>query len=408
MHPTTSIGRPFPRAKNLPPEPREWQRLALEAWHQEGNRGVVAVATGGGKTLFALQCIDALAAANQQFRTLIVVPTIALLDQWQVALTWDYGLEPSDIKVLTTKDPLPSAHANIVVINTGREITIPDHSSTFLIVDECHRAGSPHNSRALFQDSAAALGLSATPERTYDEGFAEFVVSNLGPIVFEYTLKDAIRDGVLSALNLTNVRIPLMPDEEEEYSALTKRIGRAMNAGGSEDSVKSLLMARSRVSNNAAFRLPVAVRIAAQNPDAKKIIFFESIAQANQAVDLLNGRDLSATLYHSEIGDSLRRDNLRLFRRGVFNTLVACRSLDEGLDVPEAEMAIIAAGTASPRQRIQRIGRVIRTYAGKEHGKVYTLYATQLEEERLIVEMSDWNGLVPIAWTEVQVVDDAN
>ena len=100
-------------------------------------------------------------------------------------------------------------------------------------------------------------------------------------------------------------------------------------------------------------------------------------------------RGHSATIYHSQVGPSVRRDNLRLFRQGVFDVLVDCRALDEGINIPETQVAIIAAATASERQRIQRLGRVLRPAPGKDAALIYTLYAIEAEASRLANEARD-------------------
>ena len=92
--------------------------------------------------------------------------------------------------------------------------------------------------------------------------------------------------------------------------------------------------------------------------------------------------------------------DLKSFRKGIFDVLVACRALDEGLDVPEAELAIIAAGTSSNRQRIQRVGRVLRTIGGKGTGQVFSLYATEVEQRRMADESARLGTHVKVTWME--------
>jgi superfamily II DNA or RNA helicase len=107
-------------------------------------------------------------------------------------------------------------------------------------------------------------------------------------------------------------------------------------------------------------------------------------------------------VYHSRIGHVVRRENLRLFRRGVFDVLVCCRALDEGMNVPEASVAIVASSTASTRQRIQRLGRVLRPAPGKTSATIYTLYATSQERERLIREERSVTEYATVRWQKVR------
>ena len=122
------------------------------------------------------------------------------------------------------------------------------------------------------------------------------------------------------------------------------------------------------------------------------MVFVESIGAAEEAKKLLDEQQHSVTIYHSQLSDSIRRSNLRLFRKGVFEVLIACRALDEGFNVPEARIALIGAGTSSKRQRIQRMGRVLRSM---------TIYATDVEEARLAQESQNLKDIVQINWKSV-------
>ena len=128
------------------------------------------------------------------------------------------------------------------------------------------------------------------------------------------------------------------------------------------------------------------------------MIFHESIAQAESIAQLLKNRQHSVSLYHSHIGPALRRENLRLFRRGVYDVLVTCRALDEGINIPEVKVAVIAAATATDRQRIQRLGRVLRPVEGKDFAEVFTIYATDAEESRLRTEAEAMAGIADVRW----------
>src|SRR5262249_34049268 len=150
----------------------------------------------------------------------------------------------------------------------------------FLIVDECHRAGSPANAAALDGTFAATLGLSATPERQYDEGFAGFIEPRLGPIIYDYTYSDAYRDGVIAPFSLVNVRVKMLSDEEARYRRLSRSIGLAMRrkeAGqpGSEEQLKRLLLRRASVSATATMRIPVSIKLVENHLRERAIVFHE-------------------------------------------------------------------------------------------------------------------------------------
>jgi superfamily II DNA or RNA helicase len=386
------------------PKLRTWQKFALQAWERNSFRGIFEVATGGGKTTFAIAARERLLESSPDVRTTIVVPTKALLDQWLVELTETAGILESDIKILTGRSIVPNKTVNLVIINTARgfeNLTTTD-GRNLLIVDECHRAGSPENAKSLCLPNCASIGLSATPNRDYDEGLEEHLIPSLGPILYRYTLADAIEDGVLSQLKLIYVKIPLLPSEHEKYEALTRRIAAALSNEDLEG-VETLLRTRSRLYNNAFYRLPTARSLLDQRRGRRAIVFLESIDAANLLYSDLDSDQHSVTIYHSALSSGLRRSNLRLFRRGAFDVLITCRALDEGFNVPEAELAVIAAGTSSSRQRTQRVGRVLRTIGNKAFGEVITLYATPVEERRLIEEAQSMGLSAQTQWRQANV-----
>ena len=386
------------------PKLRSWQKFALEAWRANEFRGVFEVATGGGKTTFALAARDAILESYPALRTTIVVPTKALLDQWFVELVEVAEVPEEEIKILTGRKLNPDKPVNLVIINTARGFESLDEfdDNNLLIVDECHRAGSPENSKALTVPNKASMGLSATPHRDYDDGLEEHIVPALGPILYRYSLADAIEDGVLSDLKLSYVKIPLLPYEQDRYDALSRRIAAALNNDDLE-AVETLLRSRSRLYNGAFYRNPTARAILDERRGKRSIVFLESIDAANNLQSELEGDGHSVTIYHSQLSNSIRRSNLRLFRRGVFDVLITCRALDEGFNVPEAELAVIAAGTSSSRQRTQRVGRVLRTIGNKAFGEVITLYATPVEEQRLLQESVTLGLSAQTRWQQASV-----
>ncbi len=385
-------------------EPRNWQVQALERWLST-MRGIISVVTGGGKTAFAFFCIVEFLKKYPEGQILIIVPTSALLDQWHIGLQEDLGLSEKSIACYSgVEKPRKSLTVNIFVINTAREhaLKLAIDNPTFLIVDECHRAGSPVNARALRGVHEASLGLSATPKREFDTGFEDFLVPALGPIIFEYGYEQAYADDVISPFSLINVEVSLLPNEKAQYEKYSRRIaveiGNNTGAIQQNEKLKRLLMLRASVASTAAMRVPVAAKLVDMNPGQRSLVFHERVDAATAILHILKERNHSATIYHSGIPPAIRRENLRLYRRGVFDVLVTCRALDEGFNVPETQVAIIASSTASSRQRIQRLGRVLRPAPGKKEALIYTVYATSLEQERLLKEASTLTEISSITW----------
>jgi superfamily II DNA or RNA helicase len=269
-----------------------------------------------------------------------------------------------------------------------------------LVVDEVHRAASAENAKALDGDFIATLGLSATPERQFDDLFAEVIEPRVGPIIFDYDIIAATKDGILSDFEAVNVEFDLLIDEAEAYEDLTRRIARrrATTTTDDDEIIEALLRRRARISALASMRVPLAIRLCEQHKGARCLIFHEDIESAQAIYRNLIARNHAATMYHSKIAGPRRRDNLRMFRKGIFDVLVCCRALDEGLNIPEVEVAIIASSTSSVRQRIQRLGRVLRPHADKEKATIYTLFATSAEKNRLIQEAIVLKSIAEIRW----------
>jgi superfamily II DNA or RNA helicase len=401
MTPTTHV------PTSLPFAPRQWQSDALDLWMQE-KRGVVSVVTGAGKTAFALLAFERLRSEVPDLRLVVVVPTLALLDQWVVALTADLGLSSADVAAFSGESkPRRAKAANVLVLNTARSLsaTVAGQHNCLFVVDECHRAGSPENAKALDNGAGYRLGLSATPVRDFDDGFERWVEPALGPIIYEYGYAAALADGVIAPLALHNFHFELTEKEQERYDSLSMKIGRrwAQSDNAYDDEIlKRLLLQRASISIESTRRIVACVAVAERYP-GRGIVFHERIDAANKIARLLDKRGQRVAVYHSKLAPIIRRRNLELFRFGQIDKLITCRALDEGLNVPDAEIAIIGASTRSTRQRIQRLGRVVRPSPNKDTALVCTLYATEPERESLLAEEQKLEALAAIRWFEVKM-----
>jgi len=388
---------------NLPPL-RLWQESAYKNWISNNLRGIVEVATAGGKTRFALECLLHYRTLVKDECIVIITPTTALADQWNFALTEDMGILESDICIWPeTSDLRKKIH--ILVINTARTKLpkiIELHPEAFVIADEIHRYGSEENSKAFKSEFKYSLGLTATAEREFDEGLTEVLIPAFGKIIYEYSLIDASKDEIISPFALINVEVPLLDDEQNDYDNLSKSIARALGQGNSEKAML-LSMRRANVAKNSSMRVPSALQIARLEKDQKILIFHESINKAEEIHSQLKSEGFSVGIYHSQIHGPLRRETLYRYKRGMIRILISCRALDEGVDIPDANVAIIAAYTSSLRQRVQRLGRVLRKHPTKEYATIYTLYSTDKERSQLVSEMERLDGVANIAWKKVTV-----
>ena len=254
---------------------RDWQKEALALWQSAGHRGIIEVVTGGGKTIFALSCIKELKVDT----ALVIVPTVALLDQWWEEAASFFGVSLDDVNIVTSSGKIRSNTINLVVLNSASKLNLAKRSQPyFLIVDECHKAASKKFRNALDGSPVATLGLSATPERPYDEGLAEVLIPKLGEIIYRYTYKDALRDKVIVPFELKNVVFELEPERQAEYDKLTIAIGRAIANNGLEDERSlALLLKRARVMNLSINRIRLALRLVKAHNGYRTIVFHEDI-----------------------------------------------------------------------------------------------------------------------------------
>lgn len=385
-------------------ELREWQAEALSAWERAGQRGVVEAATGTGKTAVALTAAERLRAVHGvSLRVVVVVPTIALATQWREAVVGELGVPKELVGELHSGEGLtfsPRSHVLVTVINSART-RVPEQIASWrrrgldvlLIVDECHRAGSDHNARVVKTDATSTLGLSATPDRP-DRGHVSVVYPGLGDPVYSYPVLTALDDGVLAPLRSVNLYVDFTRVEAARWQQQRRELGEALRVLESHYPAISRSPERmwKRIGELAQDEVPEAMRVVAllarraevlaeaenrtrclaaildwlRTNDQRVIVFHERIAQAEHTTELLRIRGIVPTLDHSGLKRSERSSGLGRFKRGAARALVAVRSLDEGIDVPDASIAIIASGSRSPRQRIQRLGRILRRSGDKE------------------------------------------
>ena len=369
----------------------------MDRWIAAGNRGIVEVVTGGGKTIFALSCIKHIRAET----TLVVVPTVALLDQWWEEAATFFNVSLRDINILGSSSKIRRGTINLAVLNTAAKLEHDRQSAPyFLIVDECHKAASLKFRGALDGRPIASLGLSATPERPYDEGLSEVLIPKLGPVIYHYTYKDALRDGVIVPFDLKNVVFDLEPERQVEYDKLTKAIARAISRNGLQDEqTLALLLRRARVMNLSLNRIRLALRLVLAHRGLRTLVFHEDIEACDIIHSVLTDAGLRSGVYHSKMKLRDRAEVLSMYRHGDLDVLVTCRALDEGFNVPETELGIIAASTATRRQRIQRLGRVLRPVKGKDRAVVYSLVATEPEITRLKTEEHELEGVADVSWS---------
>jgi superfamily II DNA or RNA helicase len=366
-------------------EPFPHQTEALETWWKSGGRGLVVLPTGTGKTFLAI-----LAIVRAGKPTLVVTPTIDLLHQWYGELIAYFG-EPVgllgggyyDFQTITVST-YDSAH-----IHLERWA----HKYGLLVLDECHHLPGPtYSNIALGALAPYRLGLTATPERADGQEIAYPAL--VGPVVYRREIPELAGD-FLKEYRTERVYVDLTPQELEQYQTARDTFRRFVaDAGislGGPNGWQSFINASCRsVEGRAAFKAYREQRRLALAAPAKlrelerllekhrrdRVLIF---TYDNATVYQIARRFLVATITH-QTKTKERKQILESFHAGELNILVTSQVLNEGVDVPAANVGIILSGTATVREHVQRLGRILRKHADKQ-ALLYEVIARGTAEE---------------------------
>ena len=365
----TELDRP-PQVKH---EPHPYQREALAAWEKARCRGVVVLPTGTGKTFLAT-----LAIAARKRSTLVVVPTLDLVNQWYDGLRAAFG-EPIGI--------LGGGYHDV------QDVTVTTYDSAYIhmerigarfglvVFDECHHLPSASYSLAAKMSLAPfRLGLTATPERSDERDYRD----TIGPIVFRKDITELSGD-YLAAYDAQKLSVPLSPEERAEYEGAREVYRSFLRANGIRMSERDgwqrfLLLSSQSDTGRRAFaayrrqrqlalaapgKLRLLARLLHLHRRDRTIVFTED----NATVYQISRQFLVAAITH-QTKVKERSFILSAFNEGALNTVVTSKVLNEGVNVPQANVAIVLSGNASVREHVQRLGRILR----KTEDKVATLY----------------------------------
>jgi superfamily II DNA or RNA helicase len=358
-----------PEDRWRPIDLRPYQDAALCAWELSGRRGMVVLPTGSGKTRLATA-----AMARTRLASLCLVPTRVLLEQWlrEISSAYDHTVgclgdgvhELAPVTVATYE----SAYRHMARIGNRFDL---------LVVDEAHHFGAGMRDEALEMAIAPArLGLTATPVRGGDA--ARRIQELIGPTVFELAIGD-LAGSYLAGFDVLALHLDLTPSERAQYDAwmntfraVHTQFRRIAPEGSWEDFARAA--ARSDEGRRAleAWRqarkllaYPAGKRAALRallerHRDARVLVFTADNETAYRVA-----REHLIMPFTCDIGRKEREAALRMYRSGELKALVSARVLNEGLDVPDADVAVIVGGALGEREHVQRVGRLLRPRAGK-------------------------------------------
>ena len=229
----------------------------------------------------------------------------------------------------------------------------------------------------------------------------------LGDIIFDYDYIDAREDEVIVNFKLLYAYAEMTEAENDKYKDFTKKIQRrAATIGGNNMNdypLKMLIFNRARMVKNSKNRIPFGVELLQKHKRDSWIVFTENKKQAKEFNKIINKKGYKSAIYNTDLDNNEREENLNNFKSGNLNVLVSCTALDEGFDMPEADGAMILSASSSKRQRIQRMGRVLRITANKENALIVTVYSSNTEYVKLKEESNRYQlENVPIRWQKMK------
>jgi superfamily II DNA or RNA helicase len=375
----------------LPVEPYPHQAEALQRWQATGGRGVVVLPTGAGKTLLGL-----LALAWAQRNSLVVVPTLDLMHQWYALLKAAFPEQEIGL--------LGGGYHEVTALTIATYDSASRHSDRLgnrfgmLIFDEVHHLPSEfYRSIAEFSLAPYRLGLTATPERS--DGKHDDLMELVGPVVY-CKHPDELTGEVLAPFQIRPIFVELSAAERSAYrQALEERNDFLQKNGISLRSLQGwnrfvMVSARSpdgrrairahRQAKRIAHATPAKLRtlesILNRHPRAKTVIFTED----NATVYEVSQSFLIPSLTH-QTPIKERQQILEAFKDGTYTAIVTSNVLNEGVDLPDAAVGVILSGSASSREFVQRLGRLLRRAEGKE-AVLYEVVARETREEWVAVQ----------------------
>lgn len=363
-------------------ELRAYQEDALDAWQENGDRGVIELPTGSGKTVIGIEAIETLSRP-----TLVVVPTIDLLDQWRRELNEEFSVPVGQLGGGEQR----IEHVTVSTYDSAylRADDIGDRFG-FVIFDEVHHLGGEgYRDIARLLAAPARLGLTATFERP--DGAHEIVSELVGSLVHRLSVDDLAGEH-LAPYDIKRLTVSLTADERERYekaqgtftdylkrSNLTLREGsdyqKLVMRSGNDPKAREALLAKQRareIMMNADGKIDELTKILDRHRNDRVLVF----AVSTDFVYRLAERFLIPAITH-QTGASERREILDRFRDGRYSRVVTANVLDEGVDVPDANVGVVLAGSGSEREFTQRLGRILRP---KEEGGRALLYEVVTEE----------------------------
>lgn len=392
------------------------QARAVEAWVKNDYSLLMEMATGTGKTRTAIGCLLKKLEDNEVLLTIVATPQNTLSRQWKddfvklnIALDYNAIIDgsvnkwPKKLELLLL-DLNEKRIKTAIVFTTHATASDPKFVDVILknkfktkilfIADEVHATGSAKQRDALLPEYDYRIGLSATPERMFDEGGTSLIRNYFGDKSFEFTIADALSTinpltgrPFLNHFTYHPIFVELTPSENKQFNKYSQQIAilKAQDEYDPDD-LQKLYDRRAAVSKNADGKYDALSKLFDQLIPESTVdtILFVSDKQIKGAFDILSEKHIkrakitereSASKVVNNDGDTERQEIISQFNQRQLQVLVGIKCLDEGIDIPNARIAILMSNSTNPREFVQRVGRVIRQAPDKKPSMIYDFIA---------------------------------
>jgi superfamily II DNA or RNA helicase len=375
-----SITFPF----ELKPYQKEAVAMLLAKKH-----GVVLMPTGTGKTVIGIEGMRRI-----NMRTAVIVPTEVMLNQWVRNLKKAGVMYPG---VFYGKEKRHGSSVTVFIINSAANHPEALRDYGFIIVDEVHHVAAEDFSDKLLpvlKIKPYVLGLTSWLKRSDGR---EVLVTRIAPVIYTMPLAQAMKDKHVSNLKIYTVRALMTIRERQQYDKYTETIRKAffifktlnpavLTKSGSPLAIACLaaLSKRKILLSNIVSKKDKVLKIVKFYPQERILVFTESIVGANALFTHLTLNQVASGIYHSGVDSKIKERSLEKWKSkdNICKTMIACRCLDEGVDVPECRIGIIVASGSNTRQWIQRVGRLIRKRFDNSSGALFIVYCEGTIEAR--------------------------
>ena len=392
------------------PPLRQWQETALQNWEQNSFRGVIEAITGTGKSMVGIAAIRDVTA--QGGYALVVVPTKALADQWVALIRKMLPLLTVGRFGDGVREDFNTKRVIVANVQSLRK-PMPSKSLTLLVADEVHRYGAAEWAKTLKESFGQRLGLTATYERTGDDAIVEKLDPYFSGKVFTYPYAEALADGVVAPFNLAMVAVKFSTSEQAKYDEsreladkarekLTQdfgyetdwrdffsRVNQTLKVRHTQDPIEARLCARfmkgwsdkRMVTATASGKVELLDNVSEAFKERSGTLVFASTVDSVYHLAHVISKSASVVPLHGGSTNEERHSALESFRQKTIDVVCAPQILNEGIDVPDAEVAVIVGASQNRREMIQRMGRVIRLKDTNRCARILITYVEGTPED---------------------------